>query len=83
MPHYPNANYPQAYDEANMVKAGDVAVNVDGSSLTISEAAPDFGPLGEIITGADIDVNNPQGKSLAAVVTDEDAEVEASDEDTE
>lgn len=27
---YPNANYPTAYDEDNMVKAGDVAVNEDG-----------------------------------------------------
>ena len=66
---YPNANYPTAYDEANMVKAGDVAVNADGSSLTVSEAGAGQGPLGDIVTGADVRTNHPAAP--AAEVVDE------------
>lgn len=55
---YPNADYPQAYDEDDMVKAGDVAVNVAGSSLTITEAGTGQGPLGDVVTGADVETRN-------------------------
>ena len=49
---YPNANYPTGYDEDDMAKADDVAVNEAGGKLTITEAAAGFGPLLEgAVTG--------------------------------
>lgn len=55
---YPNANYPQAYDEANMQKATDVDVNVAANNLTVTEAAAGYGPLLETaVTGADVDTD--------------------------
>lgn len=50
---YPNANYPQGYDEANMIKTTDVPVNVEGGLLTVTEAGAGLGPLKEV-TGADV-----------------------------
>lgn len=53
---YPNANYPEPYAEADMVKATDVAVNADGGSLVVSEVAGGSGPLSEhAVTGADVE----------------------------
>lgn len=53
---YPNANYPESYDEADMAKAGDVFVNKEGGKLTITEAGAGFGPLLEgAVTGADVE----------------------------
>lgn len=52
---YPNANYPEAYDEANMAKATDVPVNVAGTGLTVTEAEAGYGPLLEhAVTGVDV-----------------------------
>lgn len=42
---YPNANYPEPWDEAEMVKATDVATNVDGGSLTVTAVGAGQGPL--------------------------------------
>lgn len=52
---YPNANYPEPYAEADMVKAGDVAVNADGANLAVSEVGAGSGPLDSAVTGADIE----------------------------
>jgi len=49
---YPNANYPQAYDEADMVKADGIPVNVAGTGLTVTEAGAGQGPLA--VSGADV-----------------------------
>ncbi len=50
---YPNANYPLSYDEDDMVKSDEIAVNEAGGKLTITEAAAGFGPLLEgAVTGA-------------------------------
>ena len=52
---FPNANYPTGYDEANMAKSDDVAVNYEGGELTITAAGAGFGPLLEgAVTGADV-----------------------------
>lgn len=52
---YPNANYPEAYDEADMEKADAVAVNADGNSLVVSDVTAPYGPLLEhAVTGADV-----------------------------
>jgi hypothetical protein len=52
---FPNANYPEAYTEADMAKAGDVATNADGGKLTIEEAGAGLGPLLEHSrTGSDV-----------------------------
>jgi hypothetical protein len=42
---YPNANYPEPWDEANMVKATDVATNEDGGSLVVDAVGAGNGPL--------------------------------------
>jgi len=42
---YPNSNYPEPWDEANMVKATDVATNEDGGSLTVTAVGAGQGPL--------------------------------------
>lgn len=72
---FPNANYPEAYDEANMVKATDVATNEDGGTLTITEAAAGYGPLLEV-TGADV-----KGTSLHDDMTEPTAEAAPEVED--
>lgn len=52
---YPNANYPQAYDEAEMVTAPDVPVNTAADNLTVTEAGAGQGPLMETATtGKDV-----------------------------
>ncbi len=52
---FPNANYPTGYDEADMANADDVAVNVPGGKLTITEAGAGFGPLLEgAVSGANV-----------------------------
>ncbi len=54
-PRYPNANYPLSYDEDDMAKADDVAVNEAGGKLTITEAGAGFGPLLEgAVTGVGV-----------------------------
>lgn len=71
---YPNASYPEAYDEANMVDATDVSVNEAGGKLTIEAVASGYGPLSEL-TGEDVRgvrPNDPQPQSIEEV-----AEVEA------
>ena len=52
---YPNSNYPTAWDEANMVKATDIATNnTDATTgLTVTDVAGGQGPLMEPVTGAD------------------------------
>lgn len=53
---YPNANYPTAWDEANMVKATDIATNETDAAtgLAVTDVAGGQGPLLEQpITGAD------------------------------
>lgn len=53
---FPNANYPQAYAEADMAKADTVPVNVAGTGLTITEAGVGYGPLLESAkTGLDVE----------------------------
>ena len=63
---YPNANYPLSYDEADMAKADDVAVNEAGGKLTITEAGAGFGPLLEnAMTGVGVKgVSFRDGNSL-------------------
>ena len=53
---YPNASYPTAYDEDNMVKATDVPVNDAAENLTVTAAGAGMGPLMEstAVTGADV-----------------------------
>jgi len=75
---YPNANYPEGYTEANMVKTTDVPVNVAGGVLTITEAGAGLGPLKEV-TGADVrgvtlhdtSITTSFGQSVAVPETDE------------
>lgn len=63
---YPNANYPQAYDEADMQKATDVPVNTAANNLTVTEAAAGYGPLDQesVVTGRDI-VTDPRAMTPA------------------
>jgi len=57
---FPNANYPQAYDEDDMQKASDVPVNVAADNLSLTEAGAGYGPLLEsAITGRDV-VTDPR-----------------------
>lgn len=49
---YPNSNYPEPWDEADMVKATDVATNVDGGSLTVAAVGAGQGPLH--VTASDV-----------------------------
>lgn len=42
---YPNSNYPEPWDEADMVKATDVATNDAGTNLTVDAVAAGQGPL--------------------------------------
>lgn len=49
---FPNANYPEPWDEATMVKATDVATNEDGGSLTVDTVGAGQGPLH--VTAADV-----------------------------
>ena len=66
---YPNANYPEAYPEANMVKATDVATNSDAGLLTVTEAGAGFGPLQEV-TGADVQGTTLHDNGVAPVEVD-------------
>lgn len=83
---FPNANYPTAYDEANMVKADAVPVNVAGTGLTVTEAAAGYGPLfesamdGTDVEGVTLHGNQPlkavapEPETKSAPVTEFDAE---------
>ena len=66
---YPNANYPTAYDEANMGKATDVPVNVAGTGLTVSDVSAGQGPLFEmeVVTGADVPGTTVRGDNVEPV----------------
>ena len=77
---YPNANYPLSYDEDDMVKSDEIAVNEDGGKLTITEAAAGFGPLLEgAQTGVGVKgVSFRDGESLK-----ERSQVEEEDEEAE
>lgn len=69
---YPNANYPTAYDEADMLKATDVAVNEAGTGLTVSDVVAGKGPLMEsAVTGADVEGLTPRGDNVEPVVVEE------------
>jgi hypothetical protein len=65
---YPNTTYPTAWDEANMVKAPDVPVNVDGTGLTVTDVVAGQGPLMEPITGADVKGLSAKGDNVTPVV---------------
>lgn len=73
---YPNANYPTAYDEANMGKITDVPVNDAGTGLTVSDVTAGQGPLFEAITGADVPGTTLVGDNVAPATKPVD-EVEA------
>jgi hypothetical protein len=64
---YPNANYPEPWAEADMVKATDVSTNVDGGSLTVTAVGAGQGPLH--VTAADV-----PARTEDAVVEDTDTE---------
>jgi hypothetical protein len=64
---YPNANYPTPWDEADMAKATDVSVNVDGGGLTVTAVGAGEGPLH--ITAADVP---NRSEDPVAVVVEED-----------
>lgn len=68
---YPNANYPTAYDEADMIKATDVPVNVAGTGLTVTDVAAGSGPLMEAVTGADVEGLTMRGDNVEPVVVEE------------
>ncbi len=76
---YPNANYPTGYDEDDMAKADDVAVNEAGGKLTITEAAAGFGPLLEgAVTGVGTKgVSFRDGSSREQMAQEEESESEA------
>lgn len=57
---FPNANYPEPYAEADMVKATDVATNADGGLLTVTEVGAGSGPLTEHA----VTVDDVEGTSL-------------------
>ncbi len=70
---YPNANYPTAYDEANMQKSTDVPVNDAAANLTVTEAAAGYGPLMEsAVTGKDV-VTDPRTMTPAPKVSEPEA----------
>jgi len=60
---YPNADYPTAYDEANMVKITDVPVNVTGTGVVVSDVTAGQGPLMEMdaLTGSDVKGTDSRG----------------------
>lgn len=64
---YPNANYPTAYDEADMLKAGDVPVNAAGTGLTVTDVVAGKGPLMEAVTGDDVEGLTPRGDNVEPV----------------
>ena len=82
---YPNANYPTAYDEDQMKKAGDVAVNEDGGKDEVQTvwndaSGGDFtlsydgqGPTGDLpFDAAKVSVNAQGNLTIAEPVTDGD-----------
>lgn len=82
---YPNANYPEAYDEDNMVKATDVPVNEDGGLAEIQSVWNDAsggtftfsydgqGPTGALVFDADnVSINSEGNLTIAEPVTDGD-----------
>lgn len=66
---YPNANYPTAYDEADMLKATDVPVNAAGTGLTVSDVVAGKGPLteAEAVTAEDVSGLTPRGDNVETV----------------
>lgn len=63
---YPNANYPQAYDEDEMVVSGDVPVNTAALNLTVTTAGAGMGPLK--VTGKDVPGTTSHGDMPQAPV---------------
>ena len=77
---YPNATYPTGWDEANMVKSGDAAVNETGTGLVVSDVAAGKGPLLDMdaVTTADVDGTSlhsdnvhPVEETIGDLVSDE------------
>lgn len=71
---YPNADYPTAYDEDEMVKGTDVPVNTAAQNLTVTVAAAGQGPLfGEPVTGQDVKTDMSREPAPKAAVKVEEA----------
>lgn len=77
---YPNASYPEPWDEAEMLKATDVATNVDGGGLTVTDVSAGSGPLHEVLTNEDVPAFRDPEEGAApvseAVELDEDDDIE-------
>jgi hypothetical protein len=67
---YPNANYPKAYDEADMLKATDVPVNATGTGLTVADVTAGSGPLMETVTGEDVEGTGLRGDNVEPVAAE-------------
>lgn len=64
---YPNANYPTAYDEADMVTSADIPVNDAAGNLTVTTAGAGQGPLMEsAVTGKDVGGTTLHGDNVSS-----------------